>query len=462
MRDDVVHLFRSLRRSPASAGAVVLTLALTLGAGASIFAVVDAVLLTPPPFTDSDALVTVGEAPMAEPTATPRAVPYATFEAWREGAASLATMEAIDGTNLTLTALGAAERLSANDVTPGFLTLLGVAPARGRLFDRDDVGQPLAIVSHAFWRGKLAGDPGVIGRRLVLGGRPHTIVGVLPERFSFDLSPGDIWRPLPVTPAEAARSGYRVGVVARLARNVAPAHLGRALDDISRMSSPPARAVATRMATAMSGDATRTLVLLAGSAALATLIAFTNLAGLLIVRSIDRRRELAVRVALGARPPEIAQLLVLEAEVLVALGTAGGVLLALWITPVVGRLALEQFGGLATRGMAVSWRVIAAVALVATTCAAVCGSVPGWLAARRAVVDVLGRGVSPPPRELILRRLLVTGEVAAAFVLLVCVTLLGGSLLRVLAVRPASTRRCTAPWKIGWDPGRWRSSTNSR
>src|SRR5438093_5683752 len=183
MRIDLLHLSRSLRRSRATAAAAVLTLALTIGAGASIFAVVDAVLLTPPPFTNPEAVVIVGETPIDDPAATPRAVRYATFEAWRERAGSMASLEAFDGTNLTLTELGAAERISATDVTPGFLTLLGVAPARGRAFDPNDVGRPLTIVSHAFWRGRLAADPNVIGRQIVLGGRAHTIVGVLPEQF---------------------------------------------------------------------------------------------------------------------------------------------------------------------------------------------------------------------------------------------------------------------------------------
>src|SRR6266446_2664902 len=156
---------------------------MTLGAGASIFAVVDAVLLTPPPFANTDALVTVGETPIDKTTAAPRAVSYATFEAWRERAGLLATVEAIDGTNLTLTELGAAERVSTSDVTPGFLRLLGVAPARGRAFDLDDVGRPVAIISHDFWRAKLAADPGVIGRQVVLGGRGIMKESILTEQF---------------------------------------------------------------------------------------------------------------------------------------------------------------------------------------------------------------------------------------------------------------------------------------
>lgn len=438
---DLLHLSRSLRRSPASAGAAILTLSLTLGAGGSIFAVVHAVLLTPPPFRDPDALVIVGEIPIDGPAAAPRAVSYATFERWRDRAGSLATMEAGDGTNLTLTELGAAERVSANDVTPGYLTLLGSIPALGRAFEFEDVGRPVAIISHAFWRGKLAADPGVIGRPIILGGQSHTIVGVLPERFLFELNPSEVWRPLPVTPAQAARVGYRVSVLARLAPNVSRASLGAALDDVSRTSSPPARIVVIPIATAISGDAARTLGLLAGAAALAVLIAFTNFTGLLLVRSIDRRRELAIRSALGARRSEIARQLLLEAQAFVALGTVGGGLLALWLTPAVSRLALEQFGGLRHRDVAISWDLIAVMAIAASACAWLCALPPARMAARRSVLDVLRRGATSPPRELLLRRVFVTGEVALAFVLLACVTLLGGSLLRLLKVNPGFDAR---------------------
>src|SRR5205809_3477678 len=298
MRLDLLHLARSIRRSPASAAAAALTLALTLAAGASIFAVVDAVLLTPPPFANPEALLVVGETPIDQDAAAPRAVGYAIFEAWRARAGSLAAMEAFDGTNLTITELGAAERVSANDVTPGFLPLLGVTPIRGRTFEPDAVGRPVAIVTSAFWRGKLAGDPNVIGRRIVLGARTHTIVGVLPDSFTFAINACDIWRPSPLAPARAARTGYRVIAVARLAGGSTPLQLTAALDEVSRRSSPPSRTVATRIATAIAGDSTKTLGLLAAAAALALLIAITNLAGLLIVRSIDRRRELAVRSAL--------------------------------------------------------------------------------------------------------------------------------------------------------------------
>jgi putative ABC transport system permease protein len=450
---DLRHLLRNLRRAPASAAAAVLTLSLTLGAGTAIFAVVDAVLLTPPPFTDPDALVTLGEVLPGDPPSTRRQVRYATLEAWRERAGSLAALEGADGTHLTLTELGAAERVHITAVTPGFLPLLGVAPVLGRMFEANDLSQPVIILTDAFWRAKLAADPAAIGRPIVLGGRPHTIVGVLPKHFVFPLDQVDVFRPLPLPPADPAdpeaRAGFRVGVMARLAPNAAPDDLKAALDEVSRRSSPPAHVGATPLAVALARGSTRTLGLLAGAAGLAFLIAFANLAGLLLVRSIDRRRELAVRTALGARPSEIARQLVLEAETLVAIGIAGGVLLALWLTPVVGRMALEQFGALTGREVTVSWRVIGVVTAVAATCAGLCGLLPAYVASRRNVVDVLARGVTPAPREIGVRRLFATAVVALACVLLVSLSLVGRSLRNVLNVNPGFDPRGVLTLAIG-------------
>ena len=165
MKLDLLHLLRTLRRSPASALAVVVTLSLTLGASAAIFAVLDAVVLTPPPFTDPGAVVSLGEIPLDDQGSAPRVVPYGTFTAWRDRAGSMAGLEASDGTNLTLTGLGAAERVNGANVTPGFFTLLGVHPALGRGFESADLGRPVVMVSHRFWRTKLASDPGAPGGR---------------------------------------------------------------------------------------------------------------------------------------------------------------------------------------------------------------------------------------------------------------------------------------------------------
>jgi putative ABC transport system permease protein len=139
--------------------------------------------------------------------------------------------------------MGAAERISANDVTPGFLRLLGVVPVLGPSFQSEDIGHPLVILSHAFWRGKFGADPRVIGRDIILGAQTHTVIGVLPEKFQFELNPSDVWRPPPVYAAEAVRAGYRVNVIARLAPHASLASLSAALDEVSRSASPPAQTV---------------------------------------------------------------------------------------------------------------------------------------------------------------------------------------------------------------------------
>jgi putative ABC transport system permease protein len=441
MLPNLVHLSRNLHRSPASAVAAILTLALTLGAAASIFAVVQGVLLTPPPFSDPDTLVLLNETTADDPSIAARRPSYATFEAWRARAGSLAALEAFDGTNLTLTGFGLAERVSVTDATPGLPALLGITPARGRGFDIDDAGRPVVIVSDDFWRQKLGGDPGAVGHEIVLGSRSHTVVGILPEQFRFELNASDVWRPIPLARGEAAGDGYRVRVLARVPRDVPQASLAVALDEVSRTSAPPARVVATPVTRAISGAAAGTLGLLAGGAGLAMLIAFANFAGLLVVRSIDRRRELAIRNALGASRSEIARQVWLEAQALVAIGTAGGVALALWLTPFVSHLVLPQFGGVAQREIAVSWQVIGAVILAAYLCAWICALLPARMAARQNAADVLRRGATPPTRERLLRRVLVTAEIALAFVLLVSVMLLGRSLMRVLTIDPGFDAR---------------------
>src|SRR5262249_46157024 len=158
------------------------------------------------------------------------------------------------------------------------------------------------------------------------------------------------------------------------------------------------------------------------------LIAFANLAGLLLVRSIDRRRELAVRSALGAGRAEIARQLMLEALVLVTLGLVGGVVLALWLTPLAGQLAAAQLRAAANADVIVSWRVIGVVAIVAYACALACAMMPTLVATRQSVVDVLRRGVTQSSRDVSMRRLFVTAEVALAFVLLVSMALVGRTL----------------------------------
>ncbi|HTM02026.1 MAG TPA: ABC transporter permease [Vicinamibacterales bacterium] len=435
MRSDFRHLARTLRHAPASALAATVTVALTLAAGTSIFALVDAVLLTPPPFVNPSALVRLGQVPVEDATAPPRTIEYATFERWRERAQHLATLEALDGTNLTLTGIGAPERVGVNDVTPGFLTLLGVTPAMGRGFASGDAGQPRVILSYAFWQSRFAGTPSVIGRQIMLGNVPHVVIGVLPQTFSYAFSDAQFWRPIRLPSKEPARGRTPVGVMARLAAHVPATQLAAALDDVSRTSSPPAHVVATPVTRLIAGDSRRTVLLLGGAAAIAWLLAFANLAGLLVVRSIDRRRELAVRTALGAGRWEISRQLLLEALTIVTAGAAIGFAVARWLTPLASRFVFARFLARPV-DVNVNATVTIVIVLTAAVCATAAGLLPSLGIARWRLVDVLRRGTTATPGELRLRRLFVAGEIALAFVLLVSMTLIGGTLRDVLRINP--------------------------
>ncbi len=422
-------------QSRATAIAAVVTLSLTLGVGAAILALVDAVLLTPPPFADPGSLVVLSESPSGEASASTRRATYGTFEEWREAAGSMARLEAIDGANLTLTGLGDAERVNANDVTPGVLRLLGVTPSLGRTFEAGDAGQPVVIVSDRIWREKLGADPNAIGRAISLGGVNHAVIGVLPRPTQFDPTAADFWRPIAYAITPAFRSSYRVSVYARLAHGTSTASLSGALEHVSRRSSPPSRVVVSSMSEQMAGDSRKTLAVLGAAAALAVLLAFVNIGGLIVVRSIDRQRELAIRSALGASPADIVKKMLLETQLLVAIGIAGGVLIAVWITPPFARLALQQFAG---SGVAppVDWRAIAIIAVGASIAGALCTLPPALASSRRDVIDTLRRGATAPPREVNLRRMFVIVQVALAFVMLASVTLLGAAFVRVLNIAP--------------------------
>ncbi len=428
---DLRHLVRMLRRTPWSAGSAVLTLALTLGLGTAIFAVVDTVLLRPLPYADPEALVVVGPVPTDEPEALPRAVRLSDLETWRDALPSPVRLEGYEPSNETLTGLGAAQRVSVTEVTTGFFDLLGVVPALGRGLGPDELGQAVVVVSHDFWRTRLAADPGTLGEPIELNGRRHTVVGVLPQDFFFPLNFSSVWRPLSRPVELEDRNDLTVRVVGRTPGDAATESMLERLKGETPQLASGLMLRAAPLSDIATGGGRLILGLLAGAATLAILVAFSNLAVLLIVRSIDRGRELAVRSALGAGPWETLRQLQLEALALAVLGIAGGVALAVRITPVLSRFALE-FGGLSSQSVGVSWRAVGIVTAVALTLAALCAGYPALGALRRGAKDNLRRGTAASPRQLSARRVFVASQVAVAFVLLVSLAQVGRSLLNVL------------------------------
>jgi putative ABC transport system permease protein len=433
------HFSRVLRRSPTSAAVAVLTLALTLGAGTALFALVDAVVLTPPPFVEPESLVLLGEVPVERMNASPRPVSWTTFERWREYRHVVTQIEAFDPTNMTLTGHGPAERVSATAVTPGFFSLLGVSPTLGRTWSEAEAASDVAVVSEGFWRVKLGADPNVLGGRLVLGGRSVTVVAVLPKRFTFGLNRSDIWVPLPRVAANSRDGRPPVRVLGRLAPGATADRASLTLDEVSSRSTPPARAIALPLADVIAGTLGRIVPLLLLGASVAISLAVINLTGLLVVSAIERQREFSIRRALGANAMQLAKQLLIETHVLVALGAAGGILVALWITPLVGRLALDQFGSVATSDLEVNWRSMTALGLTVWACAWLCGLAVSARALRAKGGELLSRSAAVGPRELALRRTLVAAEISLAFALLASMAVAGRSLQRTFAINPGFT-----------------------
>ena len=432
MFGDLRRVARSLRRSPGSALAAIITLALTLGVGATIVAVMDQTVLASSSLSDPDTLVIAGEVPVRE-TASPRAVAFETLVRWREQAGSIASLEAVDGSNLTLTGLGLAERVGANDVTPGFLRLLGARPVLGRLLDAGDEPQGVVVISEQFWHSRLGSEP-VLGRSLTLGGQPHVIVGILPAGFADGLSNGDFWRLLPHT--AAARVNQRVRVIGRVRQGVTPEALAASLSEISESGQPPMRAVAIPLREAIAGDSTRLFAVLGMAAGVTLVAAFVNLAFLVLVRALDRRRELALRMALGGGRFEAVRHFGEESLVIVACGALLGLGLAAWSTPLAGRLIIEQFGQFAGREPALTVRVAAALGVCAAAGALLTWVLPAVALPRMQCGDVLRRGMTPPPGDVWLRRAFVVAEVSLAFLLVASLTAIGQRFLNVTATNP--------------------------
>lgn len=223
LRQDVRYGLRVLGRNPGFTAATVLTLALAISATTATFSVVDAVLLQPPPFPDPDRLVTVWETD-PEDGGRPADPSPANFLDWREQAASFEHVAALDPYSVDLTGDGEPEVIYAWQVTEGFFEALGAPAARGRTFLPDDhrPDRGVVVMTDGLWRRRFDGDPGVVGRPLVLDGRPHTVVGVLPPGFELRVEGGrgdrDLFLPKAVAEYERhIRGGGWWRVIARTA-----------------------------------------------------------------------------------------------------------------------------------------------------------------------------------------------------------------------------------------------------
>jgi predicted permease len=449
MMDVAMQLRRTVRglaRVPGFTTVAVLTLGLGIGANAVIFGIVDRALLRPLPFAEPDRLVEVFEGWRTN---------LATVEILRENMSTVAVLGAAnDATGRTYEpAGGPARRVTVAEVSPEYLEALGVVARVGRLFLREESrpGQgSVAVVSDGFWRSALGGAEDVLGRELVLDGRRHAVVGVLPEGFDMPSDRNEIWVPVTV---DASNPGLHWGAgmysaIARMGPGVTPGQVLaelRTFEEETRMVNPlwtpnpgfweGARVTPLREARATGVRGSLTVLLAA--LAVVLLVVCANVANLLLARGLARGRELAVRASLGADGGRLARDQLVESGVLAAVGTAVGLAFAVWGLAAVRPWLPSELPGAA--GVGLDLRVALFTAGVAGLMALVAGALPAVRAARRAPAAALresGRGGGASRARRRTTRMLVAAQLAAAVVLVISAGLLARSLAALNRVDP--------------------------
>ncbi|MGH9308114.1 MAG: ABC transporter permease, partial [Vicinamibacterales bacterium] len=349
MLTDFRYALRMLRRNPGFAATAVLTLALGTGVSTAIFSVVYAVLLKPLPVADAERVVGVFRT-MPSLGRARDAVSGVRFEEWRARADVFAVLAASSRKPFDLMLDHGAERVEGEIVSGNFFELLGVPAALGRVLGAQDErpGDTVpCVISEALWRHHLGTDPDVLGRNIMSSGVSMTIVGVVSDDFARWRHPARIWAPYRLTPAllppaVLARDGYSVfQVFARLTPGVTIAQAQASLSGLDARldeafgGADPDRDVDIAAIRTVAVDARlrRSLWMLGVTAGLVLALACANVGGQLVARSVQRRREMATRAALGGSVRRLAMQLVVEIAVLAAAGGAAGLLLAVWMVP---------------------------------------------------------------------------------------------------------------------------------
>lgn len=429
---DVRYGLRMLRNSPGFTAVAVLTFALGIGANTTTFSSVNAMLLRPFPFPRLNRVVEVWETAPKQDELRISAAP-ANFLDWAEQSKEFEGLAAGHGWNVNLTGSGVAERVEAYQVTADFFRLAGVAPQMGRTIGTADFTNgvaPIVVLSHGFWERHLGSDANIVGKTLLLDGRKFTVVGVTAPEFDFPVG-AEAWTPLDLTSSKADRTNHFLTVLGRLKDGTsiaqAQADLGtvaaRLAHQLPETNADHGVRVVSVVEDLTNGSRQFVLVLM-GAAGFVLLLAGANVANLQLARSSSRRKEIALRGALGATRWQVTRQLLVESLLLAGLGGAVGLLLSNWGLALSRRsippFIISHIPGL--RHLEVDSRVLLFTVLIALLTGIVTGLVPALHASRPDVNEILkegARGGNAGVGGKRLRTLLVISEMALALVLLV-------------------------------------------
>jgi len=452
---DLRYAFRVLLKNPGFTAIAVLTLALGIGANTAMFAVVNAVLLKPLPFADADRLMLV-HVRVPDPQAGPGAFgltvwSYPKYAAFAKLQRTFDAAGLFAARDITLTHAAEAEALRGEVVAGAYFSALGIAPAAGRLLPRDDSrpdAERVAVIGHGLWSRRFGADPGVVGRTIHLNAVPYTVAGVLPRGFRGLSGAADVWVPLAAFEPERLTQGgsHNYFLIGRRSAGVSEAAavadvrvVGSRVDAQFGSGKWSADAVSL-YSSRVDPDIRRSAMVLLGAVGFVLLIACVNLTSLLFARAVARRREVAVRLAIGASRGRIARQFLAEALTIAGLGAALGLALAMALLDlgaallpdsdvalrsgaskrIAGAAGLTRIGAGMIRLDVVTFLFTAGIALVA---AALVGILPAFQASALRPVEALrGSGTtarSGDARGHRVRALLVVAETALALVLLI-------------------------------------------
>ena len=453
LAQDLRFAFRQLRKAPGFALTVVVVLAVGIGATTAIFSLVEGILLRPLPFSDPGSLVLLGDHLGTGPNTPVTAREIGTYS---NATSAFSSLGGYITTSYELSGGATPEEIHAARFTAGVFPTLGVRPIIGRVFtqEEEDGHQPLAVISYALWLNRYQRDPRVLGSSIDLDRRSYTIIGVMPRSFEFPLQPGhldqvQLWVPMSFTPDELSDQSagfWGYNIVARLKDGVS---LAQAAKDADRVAQQIMRSFPVSMsAIHIRGD----VILLHESAVaevrpllrtlffavtIVLLIACVNVAGLLLVRAIRRRREYAVRLALGARASVILRESVFEG---LLLSLAGGLLgLAFAATAIRTALHLLPESMPRVGAIALDASVVTFALLLALATGALCSLAPGFAALRTNLTESLKEGATTgtaASSHSWLRSALVVSEIAIALILLAATGAFLRSFQKMRAVDP--------------------------